>query len=295
MKTYIRDFKSFSLINESIESDQSFVDYIVSVEGIGPGSSPATGHKAYKDIAGVWTIGYGHAETSDVSPKPVPGMKISDAKAKEILKKDIADAERKVRNYISSKFPDKTLDQNQLKMLTDYAFNPGLSKFPNFVKAVVNKDWQTAAKQYKRYSGVKELTDRNTKFYNKFLAPLLSGSTSSKKTPTPAEKAKLEPMEETSTKRDYTAAPVGKVVGKQVWPISTNEHDFANVREEAEIDNGWFDNIIKVVKWPTRIGKAIGVTPNRDKDNKLWYKIDLGNGQVGWCREDVITIIDPNS
>ena len=295
MKTYIRDFKSFNLINESIESDPSFVDYIISVEGTGPGSSPETGHKAYKDIVGVWTIGYGHAETSGTSPKPVPGMKISDVKAKEILKKDIADAEQKVKNYISSKFPGKTLDGNQLKMLTDYAFNPGLSKFPTFVKAVVMKDWKTASQEYKRYAGVQELTDRNTKFYNKFLAPLLKGgAASSKKTPTPAEKEKLEPMEDTSTKRDYTAAPVGKVVGKQIWPINTNEHDFANVREEAEIDNGWFDNIIKVVKWPNRIGKAIGVTPKRDQDNKLWYEIDLGNGQIGWCREDVITIINPN-
>lgn len=302
MNKYIKDWRNFTQINESIETDPSFVDYIKSVEGVGPGSSPQTGHKAYKDVVGVWTIGYGHAETSDILPKPKPGMKISDAKAQEILRKDIADAESKVKRYIANKFPGKSLDQTQLKMLTDYAFNPGLSKFPTFVKAVVMKDWKLAAQEYKRYAGdpPKPLLDRNQKFYDKFLAPLLKGghsatSSTQKKVPTPAEKKKLEPMEDAPTRTDYTAAPVGKVVGKQVWPINTNEHDFANVREESLIDNGWFDNIIKVVKWPSLIGKAIAVTPKRDQDNKLWYKIDLGNGQVGWCREDVITIINPNS
>ena len=77
-----------NLLTESIEADPAFVDYIVSVEGTGPGSSPETGHKAYKDSVGVWTIGYGHAATSD--PKVKPGLKISDAKAKQLLKTDLA-------------------------------------------------------------------------------------------------------------------------------------------------------------------------------------------------------------
>lgn len=168
-----------NLLSESIESDPSFVDYIVSVEGLGPGSSPETGHKAYKDSVGVWTIGYGHAETSKTDPKPTPGMKISDSEARKILKTDISKAETKVRNYIKTNFPGKSLDQTQLKMLIDFAFNTGLSKFPIFVNAVVNKDWKTAAKQYKRYAGGKELTDRNTKFYNTFLKPLLTKSSTS--------------------------------------------------------------------------------------------------------------------
>jgi GH24 family phage-related lysozyme (muramidase) len=166
-----------NLLNESIVADPAFVDYIVSVEGTGPGSSPETGHKAYKDSVGVWTIGYGHAATSDVEPKTKPGMKISDAEARQILMKDIASSVQKVKTYISTKFPNKSLDQHQLKMLTDFAFNPGLSKFPVFVKAVVYKDWKTAANEYKRYAGQKELTDRNTKFYNLFLSPLLKQKT----------------------------------------------------------------------------------------------------------------------
>jgi GH24 family phage-related lysozyme (muramidase) len=175
-----------NLLTESIETDPAFVDYIVSVEGTGPGSSPETGHKAYKDSVGVWTIGYGHAATSD--PKVKPGLKISDAKAKQLLKTDLAKAEQIVKDHIAKNFPGKKLDQIQLKMLTDFAFNGGqrmLAKFPKFTAAVVNKDWKTASQSYKRYGGSKELTDRNTKFYNTFLKPLLSKTKSTQPKPKP--------------------------------------------------------------------------------------------------------------
>lgn len=169
-----------NLISESIGADPEFIDYIVSVEGTGPGSSPETGHKAYKDSVGVWTIGYGHAATSDPAVKP--GLKISDAKAKQLLKTDLAKAEQIVKDYVATNFPNKKLNQIQLKMLTDFAFNGGqkmLSKFPKFITAVVNKDWKTASQNYKRFGGGNELTDRNTKFYNTFLKPLLSKKSTS--------------------------------------------------------------------------------------------------------------------
>lgn len=283
MKGYIKDFNSFIRVDESIETDPTFVNYIVSVEGVGPGSSPQKGHKAYKDTVGVWTIGYGHAETSGVSPRPKPGMKISDAKAKQILMKDIADAEKKVRAYIADKFPGKSLDGNQLKMLTDYAFNPGLSKFPAFVKAVVAKDWKTAAQEYKRYAGSRELTDRNKKFYDLFLAPLLAGNSGKKRRPlTDAEKKRLEPL-------DAGPDVNGKqhlYLGKPIYPRNTSRHNFANVREEPLIDNGWFDNIITVVTWPQAIGIVTG--QHIDSQGKTWYKVDIGN-ETGWVRYDVIT------
>ena len=281
MNKYIKDWSGFTSINESIETDPEFVDYIVSVEGVGPGSSPETGHKAYKDVVGVWTIGYGHAETSDILPKPKPGMKITDAKAKEILKKDIADAEKKVRNYISNKFPGKTLDQNQLKMLTDYAFNPGLSKFPTFVKAVVNKDWQTASQEYKRYAGKLELTDRNKKFYDLFLAPLLNGSTTAKEEPA----------------KKQTAAAVGGTefvpIGKTLYPVKSSKADFANVRNEPIVNGGVVTNIIATIKWPNPVGVA---KYSKQDDKKMtWYYIELPKGTSnnythGWVRFDAVTI-----
>ena len=40
--------------------------------------------EAYKDIAGIWTIGYGHTARSGNPPTPVAGMKISADEAKAI-------------------------------------------------------------------------------------------------------------------------------------------------------------------------------------------------------------------
>ena len=158
--------KILTLINEVVSEDESFIDYIVSVEGKVLDKDGY--HKAYKDSKGIWTIGYGHAKTGDSKVKP--GLKISEKKARELLKKDLVKFESQVRNYISRKFPGKVMNNHQIQMLTDFAFNLGdLDKFPKFVKAVVNQDWETAKKNYKRYAGGRELTDRNKKFFDKFL------------------------------------------------------------------------------------------------------------------------------
>ena len=131
-------------------------------------------------------------------------MKISDAEARQILMKDIASSVQKVKTYISTKFPNKSLDQHQLKMLTDFAFNPGLSKFPVFVKAVVDKDWNTVAKEYKRYADGKELTDRNTKFYNTFIKPVLTKKSTSQGTSASTTKpAKSQPKPAASAQKPF--------------------------------------------------------------------------------------------
>jgi GH24 family phage-related lysozyme (muramidase) len=258
-----------NLLAEALESDSAFVDYIVSVEGTGPGSSPETGHKAYKDSVGVWTIGYGHAATSD--PNVKPGLKISDAKAKQFLKNDLAKAEQIVKDYISKNYPSKQLDQIQLKMLTDFTFNGGqkmLSKFPKFITAVINKDWKTASQNYKRYGGGKELTDRNTKFYNTFLKPLLN-----KKATPPADHGK-------------------PIIGKIVYPRNRSSANYANVRTSPEVNTGLIHNFQVKITWPDPVGKI--VSNKKDDTGKMWYQVKLmpgiGNGTgYGWVRFDNIT------
>ncbi len=44
---------------------------------------------AYRDVAGVLTIGYGHTSAAG-SPKVTPGMAIGDKEAERILKADLA-------------------------------------------------------------------------------------------------------------------------------------------------------------------------------------------------------------
>jgi len=166
MKIIITE-SQYKILKESISDDQDFIEYIKDVEGKVIDKKTKL-HKAYKDSVGVVTIGYGHSEKRD--PNVKMGMKIPETKAISYLKDDLKTDESKVKNYVAEKFPGYTLNDEQIQILVDYNYNVGLSKFPKFVKAVVTKDWETAKKEYKRYAGGKELTDRNTKFFNKFLA-----------------------------------------------------------------------------------------------------------------------------
>ena len=71
--------------------------------------------KAYLCPAGKWTIGYGHTG-ADVSP----GMIITQARAEELLLKDLAEAERGVNLLVKS-----FINQNQFDALVSFAFNCG--------------------------------------------------------------------------------------------------------------------------------------------------------------------------
>lgn len=74
--------------------------------------------EAYRDPVGIWTIGYGH--TSDSYLSVYPGQRITEAKATDLLRHDIKDAERWVKRKI--KVP---LTQNQFDALVSHTFNTG--------------------------------------------------------------------------------------------------------------------------------------------------------------------------
>lgn len=67
--------------------------------------------QAYRCPAGVWTIGWGH--TADVKP----GMKISAARAEELLSADTERVERQLLEY--------RLNNNQRAALVSFGFNVG--------------------------------------------------------------------------------------------------------------------------------------------------------------------------
>ncbi len=74
---------------------------------------------AYKDVAGIWTIGYGH--TSAVgSPQVKPGMTITKAEAEHILLADLSKFEARVEKLV--KVP---LTDNQFAVLSSFDFNTG--------------------------------------------------------------------------------------------------------------------------------------------------------------------------
>ncbi|WP_370931819.1 lysozyme [Bartonella sp. DGB1] len=79
--------------------------------------------EAYKDIAGVWTIGYGH--TSIIGGLEVKeGLKITEQQALELLNKDVAKIAASVEKYV--KVP---LNDNQFAALVSFVYNIGINAF----------------------------------------------------------------------------------------------------------------------------------------------------------------------
>lgn len=79
---------------------------------------------AYKDSSGVWTIGYGH--TKGVKS----GDKITQTKADEFLKEDVANSEKAVNNLLKRyKF-----NQNEFDALVSFTYNCGSGNLLKLVK-----------------------------------------------------------------------------------------------------------------------------------------------------------------
>jgi len=73
---------------------------------------------AYQDVAGVWTIGYGH--TGSVSE----GMTITEAEAETLLRSDLAPCELAVERAVAAPLSD-----GQFGALVSFVFNVGASAF----------------------------------------------------------------------------------------------------------------------------------------------------------------------
>jgi lysozyme len=76
--------------------------------------------ESYQDIAGIWTIGYGHTETAG------PNQKISEREAEELLKRDLEPRERAVGDLTSV-----SLNQNEFDALVSFVYNVGIGAYRN--------------------------------------------------------------------------------------------------------------------------------------------------------------------
>lgn len=75
--------------------------------------------KAYKDIAGIWTIGHGHTRTA------VEGMEISIDRAHELLQGDLKAAEEGVFRALG----DTPTTPHQFSAMVALAYNIGVNAF----------------------------------------------------------------------------------------------------------------------------------------------------------------------
>ena len=78
---------------------------------------------AYRDAAGVWTIGYGHTSMAG-PPRVSRGMKITRKEAASILARDVAGFAEGVASHVRVPLSD-----SQFSALVSFAYNVGLENF----------------------------------------------------------------------------------------------------------------------------------------------------------------------
>ena len=129
----------------------------------------------YEDYSGKTTIGYGRHNSTILEDYPEG---ISSTQANTFLLEDINDKYKLAKNQINNKYGKGSWDklsERERYMLTDYTYNPGsLKTFPNFTKAIVEGDYESAEKEYIRRAKNKEdgkyyPLARNQQFYDEYL------------------------------------------------------------------------------------------------------------------------------
>lgn len=101
--------------------------------------------QAYQDMAGIWTIGWGHTGKG-----AQPGFKITIAAAEDLLRRDIATAEKAVLAATAG----TPLTQGQLDALVSFVFNLGAGQFnkSTLLARIRAGDMAGAAKQFLRWT-----------------------------------------------------------------------------------------------------------------------------------------------
>lgn len=128
---------------------------------------------AYRDIVGIWTIGYG-----SINPKVTEGQYISEQEANNRFDSDLVKFEQGISNMVTV-----VLNSNQFSALVSLAYNVGLGSIKG--KGLMNKlnsgDYQGAANSFPKYdnAGGKEdmgLYRRRLEEKALFLTPVDSDS-----------------------------------------------------------------------------------------------------------------------
>ena len=99
--------------------------------------------KAYQDVVGVWTIGYG--STRGVKS----GMVITEAEAERLLREDVHRFEQAVNSAV--KVP---INDNQFSALVSFSYNVGAEalRISTLLKLLNQRDYSGAANQFPRWN-----------------------------------------------------------------------------------------------------------------------------------------------
>lgn len=96
--------------------------------------------EAYKDMVGVWTIGYGHT-----GPDVVEGLTISQERAEALLAQDTQAAANAVNALVKV-----SLTQGEFDALVDFVYNLGQGNFAasTMLRRLNEGDYSAAAEQF---------------------------------------------------------------------------------------------------------------------------------------------------
>lgn len=99
--------------------------------------------EAYQDSVGVWTIGYGHT-----GPEVHAGMTITQEKAEELLKQDLAYAEKYVERYLTVQ-----VTPNQFAAMVSFTYNLGPHNFKSstLLRCVNKRNPKDAANEFEKW------------------------------------------------------------------------------------------------------------------------------------------------
>lgn len=122
------------MLNNSFTTSEKGLELIKHYEGFSA--------QAYKCPANIWTIGYGH--TAGVTE----GQTITAEQGEQLLKKDLAHAERSVNSLVKV-----TLNQSQFDALVSFVFNLGSGNFQSstLLKKLNQQDFDGAALEFKKW------------------------------------------------------------------------------------------------------------------------------------------------
>jgi lysozyme len=100
---------------------------------------------AYRDSAGVWTIGYGSTRYHDGKPIKPADKLASEAQADALFRNTLGQYEDAVNNLVKV-----SLSQNQFDALTSFAYNEGSGalKGSTLLRRLNEKDYEAAADQF---------------------------------------------------------------------------------------------------------------------------------------------------
>jgi|TARA_R110000824_G_scaffold72359_6_gene184720 lysozyme len=102
----------------------------------------------YQCPAGIWTIGYGATKDREGNPVTINHPDVTDKQATELLKKDIIEAEKAVKDLTST-----PLCQFQFDALVSFCYNLGYGSYESSTlrKVVNNRDFDKASDEFARW------------------------------------------------------------------------------------------------------------------------------------------------